>query len=322
MVDSSRAQTALGRHANVRGSLGKWRISYDGRSVLKEIGGLVAWVSGSIAGISAVLYAIGFLATKSSESVLGIGLDFTDQDHFTLVARGASVIARTAIYGVWPALALIGLVRLGRWAIGRWRGEGAEATLAAMARYLVPVAAVAILVIVFLALRFHVADALGVKGMLFTAPAVAEACPVDDLRLAVLAQNVGVLQSSFAAFALWIGLLAGIAIVIRGRIVAPENRFWLFVAGTGTGLALIATPLAYGAQILEKKAAPVVLAPAPADDPGAMRLLSRAGDGILVWLEDRHEVRWIARANVSEMTIGPAETIRVVGCPEDTSKGG
>lgn len=285
--------------------------------MLKQLSGLVGWVSGSIAGLSAILYAIGFLATKASDNVLGIGLDFTSQDHFEYVARGSSVIARTAILGGIAAVCLLGLVRLGRW-VGRVLRLTERSYIGHVLRWLdawMPVAcAIALLAGFLYAFGIYVKPGMEAGGLLFLNRADAALCTGHPILKAVITQDIKASGGAFNKFAFAAGLILCLGFLIHKRLLEPAKRFWLVIGAIGVGLTILMTPVAYGTLAHEKLAPEVDITPAPDPDPGRMRLLSRAGDGVLVWLEDRRQVRWISKKRIEIMTVGREKPISAAAC--------
>jgi hypothetical protein len=285
--------------------------------MLKHLGGLVGWVSGSVAGLSAMLYAIGFLATKASDDVLGIGFDFTSQDHFEYVARGSSVIARTAILGGIAAVCLLGVVWLGRW-VGQAMWLSERAVIGRVLEWVdgwVPVlCAIALLAGFLLSFGAFVKPAMDAGGLLFLTGADAGLCNGHPILRAVITQDIRSSGAAFNMYALVAGLILCLGFLIHKRLLEPSNRFWLVIGAIGVGLTILMTPVAYGILAHEKLAPEVELSPAPDPDPGRMRLLSRAGDGVLVWLEERHQVRWISKKKIEIMTVGREEPISAVAC--------
>jgi len=288
--------------------------------MLKQIGGFVAWFSGSVAGISALLYALGFVATKAADQVLGVGIDFTSRDAVAYVARGGSVVMRTALISVWSALGVLAVAALIRWFWARsgLEGRASVARLRPSAEAVAPpAAALAMIAVSIIGLARYVVPALGVEGLLFASLAPAEVCAREPgLQRAILTQNAEALQDFFSVFALCIGAVIGLGLLARQALMAPDRRSWAVLAGLALFLGLLGAPIGYGALVLEAAAPPVAIRPETAGEPGRMRLISRADNGILIWLEDRRKLRWIKAEKVDMLTVGRSQPIVTISCPE------
>lgn len=289
--------------------------------MLKQFGALIAWISGSLAGISAVLYALGFVATKAADQVLGIGFDFATRDPVFYVARGSSMVMRTVLISVWPALAVIGVAALVRWAWNA-RPDGSErAPMSPLRRVcraaLAPTVSLAMLVLSFAALSAFVIPALEFEGLLFTAPDPARDCvQPNGLITALMLQDHETLDRNFTLYALCAGLITGAGIATRNRLLQERPRAWLALAGLAGFLTLVGIPIAYGSLVVEAAAPSVSVKPMPAEAAMAMRLLARSNSGALIWLEAKREVLWISARAIESLTIGPSRTIVILTCPQ------
>jgi len=315
--------------------------------VLKPFATFIAWISGSLAGISAVLYALGFVATKAADQVLGIGFDFATRDPVFYVARGSSLVMRTVIISIWPALAVVGIAAVVRWACAARASDGAPAEgstgakvtsgpngdntaadatgdkvakgsrLRRLGSASAPaVVSVAMLVLAFAALSAFVIPALDFEGLLFTAPDPDRDCTQPNgLVTALMLQDHATLGRNFTLFALCAGLIAGAGIALRDSFLQEGRRAWLAVTGLAGFLTLVGIPIAYGALVVEATAPTVRIAPAPAEAAGPMRLLARSSSGALIWLETAREVLWVNGGAIQSLTIGPSRPIVILACP-------
>jgi hypothetical protein len=289
--------------------------------VLKTFATFVAWISGSLAGISAILYALGFVATKAADQVLGIGFDFATRDPVFYVARGSSLVMRTVIISVWPALAVLGIAATIRWVCGAGSGGGGAAKVSTLRRLAAAVAApavsVAMLALALIALAGFVIPALDFEGLLFTHPDPARDCArPNELVTALMLQDHGTLNRTFTQFALCAGFIIGAGIALYPKFLEAGQAAWLAVAGLAGFLTLVGIPIAYGALIVEAAAPSVRITPAPADAAGPTRLLARSNSGALVWLEDEREVLWVSGGAIKSLVIGASRPIVILDCPE------
>ncbi len=288
--------------------------------MLKQFGALLAWFSGSVAGVSAVLYALGFIATKSADQVLGVGLDFASRDPVAYIARGGSVVMRTVIISMWAVLAVIAAAAVIRWGYMHY-GLAERDSLGTARRWAsvaaAPTAALAMIVLAFVGLAVLVLPALQVEGLLFAESKLEQGCDdKTDLVMAIQSQNREALRSWFNIFAICIGLVTGLGVIARSRLVNEAQRVWLMFAGFAGFLALVGAPIAYGALVVQTSAPDVWINSLPSDGVSEMRLLSRSDDGVLVWLENERKVQWINASRIDDLTIGPGRPILIISCSE------
>ncbi len=288
--------------------------------MLKQFGALLAWFSGSVAGISAVLYALGFIATIAADRVLGVGLEFASRDPVSYIARGGSIIMRTVIISMWAVLAVIAVTAAIRWVYVKlglaeraWLGTARRWAGAAAA----PIASLTMIVLAVAGLAYYVLPALDVGGLLFAGPMSDDDwAGKSDLEKAVLSQNHPALRTWFNKFAICVGLVAGLGLIARSRLVKEVQRIWLILASVAGFLALVGAPIAYGALVVQTSAPDVWIDPPPGDGVAGMRLLSRSDGGVLVWLEDQRKVRWINASRIDVLTVGPGRPIETIFCSE------
>ena len=202
--------------------------------MLKQFGALLAWFSGSVAGVSAVLYAFGFIATKAADQVLGVGFEFASRDPVVYIGRGGSVVMRTVLYSVWGVLAVIAVAAAIRWGYVKLGGSE-RAWLGTARRWAggaaAPTAALTMIVLVFAGLAVCVLPTLQVGGLLFAEKMSEQACTgKSDLVKALLSQNRPALGAWFNIFAICVGLVAGLGIIARSRLVKEVQRVWLMLA--------------------------------------------------------------------------------------------
>ncbi len=274
--------------------------------LVKKFGGLIAWLSGSLAGVTALLYASGFLATKSADQALGVAFDLATRDPIFYIARGGGMFMSVAIISIASAVAVILTVELLRRAarrIGRLVPETAKAVQSWAATLTAPAASMSMMALVLAGLAACVIPATKAEGLLFAGPPSAEFCAGDRDALDPL----------FVSFAIVIGAVAGLGVAARASLLDATQWLWTCLAGFALFLALVGTPIAYGALAVKADAPRVWITP-QTEDPGRMWLLSRARDGALIWLEEQGKVRWIRADQIQTLTFGRNEPIAAVMC--------
>ncbi|MGA8261549.1 MAG: hypothetical protein WB783_15150 [Arenicellales bacterium] len=281
---------------------------------------MVAWISGSLAGITAILYSLGFVATKAADQILGVGFDFASRDPVFYVARGGSLVIRTALFAVWPALSVIALLAILRWGshrisprVPRLGDRWVRIANVAAA----PAVALVMSVVTFAALRVYVLPTLKFGGLVFTTPPKGACAHREDLLPALMAQDHAVLDKSFMLYALCAGLVLGIGIAARSTFVLNRPTPWLVLSGVAVFLILVGVPIAYGTLAVPVTAPNVRVDPPLAAATGRLRLLSRTDKGATIWLEDSRQVLWLSAGKIDSLIIGPSRPVATLSCPSD-----
>ncbi|NVK41741.1 MAG: hypothetical protein HWE39_10915 [Oceanospirillaceae bacterium] len=285
--------------------------------MLKQFSAFLAWLSGSLAGIGAVLYALGFIATYAADQLLGISFAFSSRDPVFYMGRGASLIMRTLIIAVWPLLALVVLAASARWlskrlAIAQRAGNGTQHWVSAIAA---PAASLAMMALALLELGI-VVPALDVPSLLFLDIADFEqAClTANALEAAVLSQKGPELSIWFSWLALCAGGVAGLGCLARSSLSREGQAVWLSVAGLAGFLTLTLVPIGYGLLAVRVSAPEIWITPPQNENAGPVRLLSRSADGILVWMEEKRVVQWVSNHLIDTLTVGPRQPLIMNSC--------
>lgn len=269
----------------------------------RRLGSVISWVSASIAGISAVLYGFGFIASKSADQVLGIGIELASRDPVTHIVRGSSVAMRTVILGIWGFILVFLTIMFIRKVLAWsrlserqfWQRFTRIALLASPAAI-----SLAMLAAAFFAITIGVSPAFSIletAGVLFTAN------PTDTMAAAIIAQDRTVLNQTFASFAMILGGILAVGLLSMPLLTAAKSRVWPVLAALSCALGLVSAPIAYGALAVKLRAPTVTLLP-PVDGSEPMRLLSRDADGVLLWLETSCRFRWVQGSSITALTVG------------------
>lgn len=287
--------------------------------ILKQFSAFLAWLSGSLAGIGAVLYALGFIATYAADQLLGIGFAFSSRDPVFYMGRGASLIMRTLIIAVWPLLLLVVLAAIVRWlhrrtGLAQRSGIGGQRWIAAAAA---PAVSLTMMALALYALCI-VVPALDVPGLLFLDTAeLKQACATANaLEAAVLAQKGPELSIWFNKLALCAGGVAGLGFIARLSLHRDGVVVWLSIAGLAGFLMLTLLPIGYGLLAVRVSVPEIWLAPPQHENAGPVRLLSRSADGILVWIEEKRVVQWVSNRLIDTLTVGPRQPLVMSACSD------
>lgn len=286
--------------------------------MLKQFGTFIAWLSGSLAGITAGLYAFGFVATIGADELLGMTPGLNSRDAGFYIGRGGNLVMRTVIIAMWPALLVVTLGALVSWAghrFGRAADERPGLLRRAARAAALPAASLAMFALAFVGLTYFIDPALDARNLLFASEVPPEACRArDPLTMAIFAQERDSLGLWFAGMAALAGTVAGLGALSRARLVEAGQGVWLSVASIAAFLTLVEVPLAYGVLAVETAPPPVRVEPPPDGQTDGLRLLARSADGILVWLEDERLVRWISSREISSFTVGAGAPIPPLSC--------
>lgn len=276
---------------------------------LKKVVSFVGWLSGSLAGLMAVLYALGFIAMMAHQRLLGLDWAFVARDTLVFLGIGGQV---AATFILLAPLILFGVLILGEslgWAltqVSAWR-EGWRRMPGAVARWLVR-HGVWFLAVAASFLMINATDgfggALSVTGLLFQSQA--ELASAQGVKAILLDEAASAARQARAnEIAMYAVAALGVIwyaarILMRRR--APAIAVVIF-AGVGIQ-ALGALPIAYGIFSMRLALHPIQF---PADQhgvPDGLRLIEREGEGLWLWNPKTREVTWIAPGEARSFHVG------------------
>ena len=298
--------------------------------VLASFKGFLLWVGGSLAGMTALLYATGYLVTRAHLSMLGLhGLVEVSSDQFLqegaklILAAGYTVLRTTLALGALAGVVVFVAMLLGRLldrvAAGRRCVDFATrvASSKGLRHFLFAG--------LFLALALHADHYLRVAeqplaaiDLLYVDPASLRVEPGKGNRVAVwiLGGDSEQMDRDFDDLLLG-AILAGLLALGAWRVVAPwPLRAWLvapFVAALG--ISLVTLPMAYG--VLQRPAHyPLVSLTLDHDEPaarGSLFLLSRTPDAFVLWNPESRRVLWLPAGAVRRAEIGAVKNLFAPG---------
>lgn len=297
-------------------------------SFVDGVKSFLVWVAGAVAGITAILYACGYLVTRSHLAMLGLyGLVDFGADHF--LQEGAK-FAITAAYAVLRPLlsvvALLGLFMLaanGVWLslANRPLGGWLKRTQGKLASKVSPVSWRKLAYLIFLgALLMHASYAfeyfespLNVVNLLYADPATAKS---GGLGALILAGERAKLHGHFEGL-LWGTVLAAALTLGAWRAVAPlvHRRLMCLPFAVTLSLYVVTLPMDYG--VLERSvhygAVSFAGEGGAVPDGLALYLLDRRSDGFVVWDKTRRRVIWVAASKVSRAELRAVEPLFAKG---------
>lgn len=290
--------------------------------------GFLLWIGGSFVGITAVLYACGYLVTRAHMSMLGLyGFVTFDKDHF--LQEGAKFLLAIAkdlaetiallfvplglVLLVPGALALLGKRRREAWTdrYRNWRRRGSTRQAAVRGRCLLYGAAFVLLVVVTGYSLDRLYAPLEVSNLLYERTASSPCATFVDTDSLCLRQALlrGESENLAAAFGTQLSLTVAIALlacVAWWIVMAWRWRGWLIAPFVvSLGLCLLLLPMDYG--VLQRPTIYPVLhlvrnPPAPTTS-ARLFLINKSAGEFVVWDPELHKVAWIPANAVSSAEI-------------------
>jgi hypothetical protein len=288
--------------------------------LLKHLGGFFGWLSGIVAGVTATLYAIGFIASLARQRMLGLDWGATSQETLWYLGLGGQVASRWAFLATVWLLLVIAVGESFIWALRRISGwERRELRFFRSAalwldRQLIWL--IALVATLFTGLMMNAFDgALQVSGLLFAGAGeictgggvVGDLVTANDAALTARADTV----AGFAALALGTGAYAVPRLLARHGPALP-----MLLCGAVAFQALAAIPTAHGIFLFDARLHDVdPQGGGPAGDrAGALSLVARVRDGIWLWEPSTGDMHWIAEEAVSGLRVGAPRSIRSLAC--------
>jgi hypothetical protein len=294
--------------------------------LLRGVKGFIVWAGASVAGITAILYAVGYLVARAHLSMLGLyefvdfGNDFYLQEGAKFFVSVSFTVANYALIIVACSVLAYGLFKLAADVLKRFVKESSmlarrplflrARTRANLRRWLYPLSLAALVKLENYSLDLLQAP-LGVRNLLYVNPqsvspaALAHAKNYDStsLRALILVGNKVALESVFHNLLLFACVAAALTLV-AWEIVRPwQPRAWLilpFVAAMT--LHLITLPMDYGVLVRPTLYPRITLTPDSGEHfPVAAKpfLLSATKDAFVAWDPSEHRIIWIPSTHIA-----------------------
>lgn len=288
--------------------------------LLKHLGAFFGWLSGIVAGVTATLYAIGFIASIARQRMLGLDWGATSQEALWYLGLGGQVASRWAFLATVWLILVIAVGESTIWALQRiasWERRELRAfrsTALWLERQLVWF--IALLATLFTGLMMNAFDgALQVSGLLFAGAreictgggVVGDLVTANGAELAARADTV----AGFAALALGTAAYAVPRLLARHGPALP-----MLLCAAVAFQALAAIPTAHGIFLFDARLHDVVPQgeELPGDRAGALSLVARIRGGIWLWEPSTGDMHWIAERTISGLRVGEPRTIRSLAC--------
>ena len=275
---------------------------------IRMLGGTIAWLSGSVAGISAIFYAFGYLITLANLNMLGLDPLAFRYDPAFYVERGASFLfliavdAAQSLWYFWPvALAAIVAFLSCRILAGRCRTVATRRPFRTVTDHpqcwRVPVYLLLLCLLgVQMRTHFWFPEQMTVSGVLYSAT---DAGPGSLIRQWIVERDQSRLQTLFSAL-----VYQQITIGVLLLLVWAFNRAWrwgLLMTAPFAAVFVISVawlPFEYGKLALPNKFPQVLIRLEHAGEPGSaqpgvMYLLNKTDSEFVLWDARRRSIVWL-----------------------------
>lgn len=282
---------------------------------LKRFGIFVGWLSGSVAGLAALLYAIGFVATLANLSELGVDFFLINYDSIFFISRGANAILYLALEVgnllllIAPVLVIVppmvlGLRRAYRWGARRWHGMGDEATDRLRRAGLI-LAYLLLFVYLYATLDRYVGEFgayAGVSGLLFDSAGTA----IDKGKL-VLPALCDADTAKSVMRVLIIAAAGALAVTFLAARVTRGWRLRVFLLAPFVGVLFMMTfllPSTYGILLVQRDLAPITAKVTSEGTPRTYYLISKTAGEFVLWDPIEKRVTWASPSTLTVAAIG------------------
>jgi hypothetical protein len=296
------------------------------------VGGIITWLAGSVAGIGAILYALGALVTLANLHMLGLpAIDFHHPSEFYIEEGGLFLaltliqplqqvsplgLAMVAAAAIVVGLLYIPLARAARWAEARSEKFGTARRFCRHNWRFAAVGALAVVLALHIESTLHFPEVLSVKDMLFNASAHGE----GGMRaLAAIRDGDHIYrQTAYGWAVVEFEVMAGL---FCGAWLCTINTVWGWLPRavflSSFVLSFVWLPLEYGKLILNQDFPRLRLTLEPGAGvagpiPGDLFLLDRTDTDLVGWNADTHEVIWVPNRNIARLDVTQAVSLSEV----------
>jgi hypothetical protein len=283
--------------------------------LLKQLGLFLGWLSGVVAGITAFLYGLGFVATNAHQRVLGLDLAMVVRDPSWFIGIGGQVAARwllLAMVALLPMM-LVGeaLLWLARWLRARGRAERLIGWIDRRIVWMIAVLGLVLAGVLMSTLR----DPLRISGLIFLDRS--GLCEADGIGASLAANDGGALSGTANQVALLTAIAFGIGWYAAPRLIAQRGpALPMFICAAVALQAIGTIPVAHGILVMRKEVREMrveAASPAAASDREGY-LITMARDGLWVWQPETRRLQWLDQDSYRLMDIGEPVALRAAAC--------
>jgi hypothetical protein len=289
---------------------------------LRALGATIAWLSGSLAGIGAIFYACGYLATLANLDMLGLDLLAFRYDPTFYIQRGAGflLLSLMDVGQLWLSLfVVLALAYLGG-QLARKRGAilWTKQPFLTFARHRDAWKALGYLVLLLLLagqLRAHFLfpEDLAVSGVLY--PEAGNGVVGSPIRDWILSGKEGLLRDRFAIFVNQQAVI-GVLLLIAWGLTRAWRWGALLIAPFAVvfAVSLAWLPLEYGKLALPNKFPQALIcfehSAGTTEQPAAtMSLLNKTDSEFVLWDAGRRKIIWVPARTVASAEISASRTL-------------
>lgn len=304
--------------------------SGDLMEAVKAAGKFIGWLSGSLAAITAILYALGYLVTLANLHALGLDFYLFNFNPSFYLVRGSNFtiyLARLLFQSLFflllfvaPFAAAFILVRR-RWAkngMPNWASKPIEAGKrnAFVLQGLLFLALAAVLVFDLWPRYENYSDILRISEILFDDDASTGSTDIDQLRPLVAQHDAEALAQLKTVFykSHLVLIEAAILLFFAWRLTRTWRfRVYLLVPFAFVFVMfLISVPMLYGILIVSNTF-PSIRVTTTGDDPASqsnqLYLLSKSDRAFILWDQDQRQVLWLPLGRVTHAEIGQSQPL-------------
>ncbi len=302
-------------------------------NAFRELGLFVAWLAGSLGGITAIFYACGYLITLSNLKMLGLDLLAFNYDPAFYMQRGAGFVVLCTVslvhtligYSILVIL-VVPLFLLARWAAGRSRltkhADGiAQAILANGTQWRAVAFTLMLLAMAIFIMHLYpsIQEHLAVLDVLMEGPRPGTSDVQTRVRGWIIDGNRAPLESQFAIFVQSL-LIAAVIVIAAWRVTQgwAWRPLWMAPFVLLFGIAAASLPLAYGVLMLPNEFSEVVLIRdegQASERPTRLYLLNKNADEFVLWEPVERRILWIPTHGLSAVAILGRRSLREIRGP-------
>jgi hypothetical protein len=294
--------------------------------LLKLLGTALVSVSGVIAGLSAVLYALGFAATAVHQRMLGVGWGVIARDPFWYLGAGGQVFLGWIFIAMVAFFIVVFFADLASCSIDRIkRGRGRISLQMRRAfgwldRYVVWLIAIMAMVMTGL-LHDLLAQPMSVRDLVLQDPQAT--CDATGFATAITGSDQAALTKRANKVAFLSALVIAVGAYAIPNLIQSGGRSLPLLICLAAGInAVGAVPVAHGIMRVETRWHGLSGDGAlEGFEQGSLRLLGRTPDGVWAWNSAKRSVHLFAIGSFEQLDIGPSESIKqILNCNEINPK--
>jgi len=298
--------------------------------LFRDLGLFIAWLAGSLGGITAIFYACGYLVTLSNLRMLGVDLFALSYDPAFYMQRGAGffVLSVVSVVSATTNVVVMLIVLIPLWIVIRTLKARAgrnivparwSETLQHNATLLQALAFALLLLAMFLfVMRLYTSmqEHLGVSDVMTATPEIGGSPAQKRLREWIVESNHPVLEEQFSRF-VYSQMAAAVIMALAWHVTKDWNwrPLWIFPFALLFGMSAASLPLVYGVLIVPNEFSEIVLVRNRNEEQNTRQvfyLLNKTESEFVVWAARERKVIWVPAQNLSEAMIGRRRSLREI----------